>query len=270
MASNTPTSAKCGICSEFYTDPRMLQCLHSFCVKCVKKVLEEQGSATNIKCPTCEKTAFLSNGGVDALPKDLHKTRVASVSQYEVKLQGAEETACDRCIETSNGPAVSFCVNCCEFLCKMCSKDHKSWRKTFNHELQPVGASKSESQYKNSASTSLLSSIPEEPKKCRLHSDESLKFYCETCSVLICRDCIVLQHLGHSYDRMEIVAETVKSDIVTSVANADGAKSKLDDAIAKGGKVLQQIQAKQSRLRRISRMHSRLSSKHLENARKSY
>ena len=245
MASNTPTSAKCGICSEFYTDPRMLQCLHSFCVKCVKKLLEEQGSETSIKCPTCEKTASLPDGGVDALPEDLHKIRLASVSQYEVKLQGVEETACDRCIETSNGPAVSFCVNCCEFLCKVCSKDHKTWRKTLNHELQPVGASKLKSQSTNSASASLLSSIPEEPKKCLLHSDESLKFYCETCSVLICRDCIVLEHSGHSYNRIDKVAEREKSDLIVSLESADGAKSKLDDAIAKGGKVMQQIQAKQ-------------------------
>ena len=159
MASNTPTSAKCGICFEFYTDPRMLQCLHSFCVKCVKKLLEEQGSETNLKCPTCEKTASLPDGGVAALPKDLHKVRVASVSQYEVKLQGAEETACDRCIKVSNGPAISFCINCCKFLCEICSEDHKTWRETLNHKLQPVSASK----LRNSASALLLSSIPEEP-----------------------------------------------------------------------------------------------------------
>ena len=244
MASNAPTSAKCSLCSELYTDPRMLQCLHSFCVKCVKKLLEEQGSETSLKCPTCEKTASLPEGGVDALPKDLHKVRMATVSQYEVKLQGAEETACDRCVKASNGPAVSFCVNCCEFLCKICCEDHKSWRKTLNHELQPVGSSKSDCQSTKDSPASLLSNIPEEPRKCQLHSDEALKFYCDTCNMLICRDCIVLKHSGHSFDRMEVVAEKEKVDLLTSLGSADSAKSKLDDAIAKGGKVTQQIQAK--------------------------
>ena len=245
MASNTPTSAKCGLCSELYTDPRMLQCLHSFCVKCVKKLFEEQGSETNMKCPTCDKSSSLPDGGVDALPKDLHKVRMATVSQYEVKLQGGEETACDRCVKASNGPAVSFCVNCCEFLCKICCEDHKSWRKTLKHELQPVGSSKSDCQSTKDSPASLLSNIPEEPRKCQLHSDEALKFYCDTCNMLICRDCIVLKHSGHSFDRMEVVAEKEKVDILTSLGSADDAKSKLDDAIAKGGKVTQQIQAKQ-------------------------
>ena len=248
MASNAQISDKCGLCSEFYTDPRMFQCLHSFCVKCVKKLLEEQGSETNLKCPTCKKTVSLPNGGVDALPEDLHKIRLASVSQYEVKLQGIEETACDRCIETSNGPAVSFCVNSCEFLCKVCSKDHKTWRKTLNHELQPMGALKSESQSTNSASlpsASLLSSIPEQPKKCHVHPGKSLKYYCDTCSVLICRDCIIFEHSGHLCHRIDKVAEREKTALITSLESADGAKSKLDDAIAKGGKVMQQIQAKQ-------------------------
>ena len=244
MASNTPTSVKCGICSELYTDPRMLQCLHSFCVKCVKKLLEEQGSETSLKCPTCKKTASLPDGGVDALPKDLHKVRMATVSQYEVKLQGGEETACDRCVKASNGPAVSFCVNCCEFLCKICCEDHKSWRKTLNHELQPVGSSKSDCQSTKDAQ-SLLSNIPEELIKCQLHSDEALKFYCGTCRALICRDCIVLEHSGHSYYRLEKVAEKEKMDLLTSLESADDAKSKLDGAIAMGGKVTQQIQAKQ-------------------------
>ena len=245
MASNAPIAAKCSLCSELYTEPRMLQCLHSFCVKCVKKLLEEQGSETSLKCPTCKKSSSLPEGGVDALPKDLHKVRMATVAQYEVKLQGGEETACDRCVKASNGPAVSFCVNCCEFLCKICCEDHKSWRKTLNHELQPVGSSKSDCQSTKDSPASLLSNIPEEPRKCQLHSDEALKFYCNTCTVLICCDCIVHKHSGHSFDRIEKVAEKEKIDLLTSLGSADGAKSKLDDAIAKGGKVTQQIQAKQ-------------------------
>ena len=165
------------------------------------------------------------------------------VAQYESKLQGEEKLKCDRCIETANGPAVSFCVSCCDFLCKVCSKDHKTWRKTLNHELQPVGSSaKSDSK---SAAKPLLKNIPEMPLNCQKHSDEALKFYCETCSMLICRDCVILEHSGHSYNRIENVVEKEKADLVSILGKAEGAKTELDDAIAKGGKVMQQIQAKQ-------------------------
>ena len=87
----------------------MLECLHSFCNKCLKKILDEQGSAakTSLKCPTCEKTASLpEEGGVDALPKDLRKNYEVEIAQYENKIQSEEQTGCDQCIDTSNGPAV--------------------------------------------------------------------------------------------------------------------------------------------------------------------
>ena len=242
MALNAPSSATCGLCSELYVDPRMLQCLHSFCSKCLKKVLEEQGSGTKIKCPTCEKTASLPEGGVDTLPKDLRKCHEAAVAHYDSKLQGEEKVNCDRCIETSNGPAVSFCINCCDFLCKVCSKDHKSWRKTLNHELQPVGSSvKAESK----VTKSLLKSIPVNPVNCQLHTDEALKFYCETCSKLVCQDCIIPEHSSHSYNCVEKVAEKETADFLSALESADGAKAKLDEAIAKGDQVMVQIQGNQ-------------------------
>lgn len=59
-------------------------------------------------------------------------------------------------------------------------------------------------------SKNLLQNIPHKPVKCEQHCDETLKFFCETCSMLICRDCIVLKHIGHEYDRIEVVAEKQK------------------------------------------------------------
>ena len=134
MASNAGVRclATCGLCSEFYVDPRMLECLHSFCNKYLKKILEDQGSSsgTSLKCPTCEKTASLpQGGGVDALSKDLRKNYEVEIAQYESKIQSKEHTGCDQCINTANGPAVSFCINCCEFLCEACTKHHKTWRR---------------------------------------------------------------------------------------------------------------------------------------------
>ena len=236
------SSATCGICSELYVDPRLLQCLHSFCSKCLKKTLEEQGSATSLKCPTCQKTASLPpEGGVSALPKDLRRSYEAEVAQYASKIQSEEENSCELCVDESNGPAVSFCISCCEFLCKVCSKYHKISRKTYNHELVPVGSEKSKSK----GETKPLINVPHKPMSCQLHEDEILKFFCETCCVLICRDCVICEHSGHTYSRVEKVAEKEKADLLSTLEGASGAKARLDDAIAKSGKVLQQIQAKQ-------------------------
>ena len=241
MASNTPSSATCGICSELYVDPRLLQCLHSFCSKCLKKTLEEEGSETSLKCPTCQKTASLPEEGVSALPKDLRRSYEAEVAQYTSKIQSEEDISCDLCVDESNGSAISFCVNCCEFLCKVCSKYHKINRKTYSHELVPVGNEKS----KLKGEAKPLMNIPHKPMSCQLHEDEILKFFCETCSELICRDCVICEHSGHTYSRVEKIAEKEKADLLSTLKGASGAKAKLDDAVAKGGKIMQQIQAKQ-------------------------
>ena len=224
----------------------MLECLHSFCNKCLKKILEEQGSAkTSLKCPVCEKTATLpEEGGVDALPKDLRKNYEVEIAQYESKIQSEEQTGCDQCIDTSNGPAVSFCINCCEFLCEACTKHHKTWRKTVSHELELL---KSKALEKPSI-TSLKGravDIPHQPVHCQLHHDETLKFYCETCAVLICRDCIVLKHIGHEYERVEIIAEKHKTELSLIIKDTKSAIAKVDGVISQGGKVKQQVQARQ-------------------------
>ena len=159
---------------------------------------------------------------------------------YANKIQSEEEISCDQCVDVSNGPAVSFCVNFCEFLCKACTKHHKTWRKTLSHDLEPVGDSKSKSKEEAKS----LANVPHKPMSCQLHEDKTLKFFCETCSSLICRDCVICEHSGHTYSRVEKVAEKEKADLLSSLEGASGAKAELDNAIAKGGKIMQQLQAK--------------------------
>ena len=245
MASNTApsaSSANCGLCSEFYVDPRLLQCIHSFCSKCLKKLTEEQGrSETSLTCPTCDKTTSLPEGGIDSLPKDLRKNYEVEVAQYESKFTAGEDVSCDQCIDTSNGPAVSFCVNCCEFLCEPCTKHHKSWRKTVSHELQLM----KRKEKTNTPTLKGSANIPRQPVHCELHRDETLKFFCETCSVPLCRDCIILKHNGHKYERMEAVAEKQKVELTVIVKDLENDMAELDSAMTQGGKMSQQIQTKQ-------------------------
>ena len=240
MASNTLSSATCGLCSELYTDPRMLQCLHSFCLNCLKKHFEEQEMKSNAKCPTCKKVNSIPEGGVEAIHKDLRAGYEAEVAQYKLKVKGQAELSCDRCIVKSNGPAVSFCCNCCEFLCKICTDDHQTWRKTLNHELVELGKKKSSKSF-----STILKSVSQKPMYCQLHEDETLKYYCLTCGTLICRDCADDEHADHKRSRMEKVAEKEKKELLVTLDEANSVKAKLEDAMAQGEKAMQRVQAKQ-------------------------
>ena len=175
--------------------------------------MEEQGSGTSLKCPKCEKMASIPEGGISALPKDLRKSYEAEHSQYANRIQSEEEISCDQCVDTSIGPAVSFCVECCEFICKDCTKQHKFGRKTLSHELVPVGDGK----VKSSETAKTLLKMPHKPMHCVLHKDETLKCFCETCRTLICFSCMFMEHSGHTYDRIEQVTDKHKGELLSSL-----------------------------------------------------
>ena len=61
----------------------------------------------------------------------------------------------------------------------------------------------------------------------------------------MCRDCLLLEHKDHQYDRTEKVAEKEKEDLRPSYDEAEQAKASLDKAIAQGDKESQCVKAKQ-------------------------
>uniref|UniRef100_A0A1X7TH27 RING-type domain-containing protein n=1 Tax=Amphimedon queenslandica TaxID=400682 RepID=A0A1X7TH27_AMPQE len=112
MAENTSPAITmtCEVCSEYYTDPLMLPCLHSFCKKCLIKVKEKQGSAdTSLKCPTCDTSVNLPDGKIEGLTQNLwfeHKSRDASIKK---KIVSKEAISCDECsVDDSSDAAVYF------------------------------------------------------------------------------------------------------------------------------------------------------------------
>ena len=136
----------CQLCSQPYTDPRMLSCLHSFCRECLHKEVERisaqqdgggegpqqngraEGSQQGFKCPTCEKSVSIPVGGVRDLPQNLHLDAEVKVTQYQSKIASNNEVPCDACDDSSSGPAVGFCCTCLQFLCQFCCDYHKRAR----------------------------------------------------------------------------------------------------------------------------------------------
>ena len=229
MATNTPLLPRqvvdlhCGICSNVFTNPLMMPCLHSFCKKCLEQQLEEQGSsAGSIKCPTCDTVSTLPSGGVASLPNNHWLAHQAEVSTYQQKIEDGGNVSCERCVKKTSGAAVAFCCNCCLFLCSSCQEDHQWWRETVSHELVSVGEKKADMDTKVDTSR--------KPVMCVKHS-KKLKFYCDTCQCLICRDCRVLEHSDHDRAYPEDVAERERASLMETLKEAEDALAKLEAAI---------------------------------------
>ena len=239
MASKeTPfSSATCQLCSGAFTDPRMLGCLHSFCKDCLKKELEKVESQSHLKCPTCKRVFSLMAGGVDSLPKNLRLSFNVEIAEYTERMESTGDIDCDVCADSSSGPAVAFCSQCLEFLCELCVAHHRRARKTAKHTVMTISEKKQANLTVDMKPQDTCCSEPN-------HDGEVLKFYCETCRQLVCRDCILIKHKEHTHSDIDVIARSHKEELKAAVEPACGAISALVDAKGANNKMIQQVNSR--------------------------
>ena len=116
---------------------------------------------------------------------------------------------CDRC--KTPRPATSYCRDCGQFICDICSTVHKDWDAFAKHEVVALG--QLESKVKQ------LDALKKVTLYCSLHQGKELEIYCETCGELICHNCTVSKHCRpqHKYDLVADTFERHKSDITASL-----------------------------------------------------
>ena len=67
----------CAVCLEFLQDPKVLPCAHSFCQRCLRKIVSSQkrnqedssnkslSSSVDLECPSCRHVVQLEHGRVE-------------------------------------------------------------------------------------------------------------------------------------------------------------------------------------------------------------
>ena len=230
--------ATCDKCDEYYTDPRMLPCLHTFCLQCVEKELEKQNSKDTLQCPNCKEKVTLPQSGISDLPQDLHMANEAERARISEKVEKANEQ-CDHCGRSDSGQAVAFCVDCDEFLCKSCDDHHKKWRKTVEHTRVSAG------ERVKASEDNTLSRFYQQVR-CPTHKKYELEFFCKKCEKLICRNCMDFEHNNHreNCNLMETFAQQEIAGLQGRVENCQGALHSLDMAITQCEQTMQQIETR--------------------------
>ena len=173
MAS--PEVLQCPVCFEIYDDqnlcPRMLSCGHSFCSSCLERLLSVYDK---FHCPTCRVEVNVSQAGVAGLPKNF-----ALLSIFDVKPQQEEGESLFNCeVCDDKHPAIFWCFNCEEDMCKDAARFHTRCKATRDHQLISL---------ESATSTEF----------CSKHSDP-FRLFDEACSHVVCSGCIKLDHQGHN------------------------------------------------------------------------
>ena len=229
-----PLHTICQLCSKPYRDPRILPCLHSFCAQCLHKEIERSGTKQNMECPTCQRSITIPEGGANVIPQNLHLGFEVEVAGYMSKIGSDGEKSCDACIDGGKGPAVVFCCTCRQFLCTVCHENHRCSKK-LNHQM--VGLEKESLRLLPSIMTPTehLCSQPH-------HQKEELKFYCETCQCLACRDCTLVVHKDHKIAEVCNIAKVHRDGMREALVCAQEVTSKLTSAIDANDKMAEQVE----------------------------
>ena len=181
----------CPVCYRLFKSPKFLHCYHFYCEKCLKKMQVQ----SKITCPECRKETKVPAGGVKDLPNNFFINRLVDDLILDKKINGEQEIKCDECDEEE--PVVSFCPECNTFLCHTCNNYHVRNRRYRGHSIVPLN------ELRSNKETPIQ--IQVKTPLCKEH-DEQLKYYCETCSELVCVYCIVKKHNGHHHDSIKQMA----------------------------------------------------------------
>ena len=204
---------ECTICLDTFKQPKLLPCFHVFCKSpCLEKLVAKDGHS--LTCPTCRHIVPLSEKGVAGLQSDFHIDRLFEIRDAFNKAAEPTEIQCGSC---ENERATGYCRDCSDFVCDECEAAHKRVKVSKHHLIITLR------EVQTQATTLLLTK--KVFSNCSKHPGNSLKIYCETCSVLICSDCTIRLHRDHNYDLAADVFHKHKEQLVSSLAPI---KQKLD------------------------------------------
>ncbi|XP_033637814.1 tripartite motif-containing protein 3-like [Asterias rubens] len=165
---------ECPICLKRFIDPKILNCHHSFCQKCLQELVDNQNPKTRfIICPVCREKTKTPDKGVSAL---LNSFFLSSLIDDVINLEG------------------------------------------------PNQRPKSESS------------------KCRKHTDQELCFHCDTCDLLVCVKCALLDHQAHTLIEITECVKSLRQAVTAELMKFDECRKqfqKVDDSIKHSERRLQ-------------------------------
>ena len=114
----------CRICLDRYEDPKLLQCFHVYCKKCLVRLVDrDAGGQLVLTCPECRQVTSVPAGKVANLKSAFYINRLLGIIQEEHKNEK------QFCSEHVDEELKLYCTTCEKFICYKCgilgSKHHE-------------------------------------------------------------------------------------------------------------------------------------------------
>ncbi|UJR09041.1 hypothetical protein I4U23_013290 [Adineta vaga] len=197
---------RCGICHNQYVNPRILPCLHTYCLDCIKRntVIEND----EFECPRQDTTRVKRNS-IDSL--SVNQT-MQDVIDFLALSSGSIQ--CSNCSSTKSE---HWCNECSKNYCAECSNTIHTMRPFRDHHILSIREK------------------PSELFACEKHTDEKLKYWCQKCAQFVCSDCLLNEHKDHSYVVIQKIAKELQTKINVDLVHI---QSSLDKKVSERNSLL--------------------------------
>ena len=193
LLHNLREEVSCPVCTNVYTDPKHLPCLHTFCLHCLKHWHRTSHGRDTIRCPKCQAISRVpESGDLKDLPTSFYLNGLIDV--LAIKECKTSQVRCGNCDKKS--AESSYCFHCCVFWCDECIIGHNIIRSNKDHRVLAL----KDFQDKD------YEDVMKRPAFCPKedHNKEELKYFCKDCEMPLCQICFTLDHGGHN---MKLIKE---------------------------------------------------------------
>ncbi|CAF1361319.1 unnamed protein product [Rotaria magnacalcarata] len=190
----------CSLCLNYFADPRMLPCSHTYCLQCIRQIAASNGG--QFECPMRDGTRLETNH-IDSLPINRAVRDMVDILPVVVDASDQNrEATVPHCDECHLDAADLWCSDCDADYCRKCCDNLHKGRILSQHRRVPIEEKAAES------------------KRCGFHHDEKIRFLC-SCEALICRDCQhSKEHKGHTPALIDEVVLDITEKLTTEFKEA--------------------------------------------------
>ena len=245
MTTNTTQYNICQYCDDIYQDPRILSCLHSYCLQCITKLHVE--GTTSITCPTCNQSTTIPDEDVSSLPRNVRLSEETKQDKILCKVTSTSPPPCDSCDENS---PIAYCTECDDLLCSVCWQYHQGLKKSRSHSSFTL------KEAQNTCRDELIKMLPSSSSSspmCHDHDNQILDLYCQQCTIPVCVKCTIISHKGHPVHEVSKQIIQNKEEIQQGLERFPVSQEHLKEVMTAGEEMKKKIKARKNKVDTIIR-----------------